>query len=530
MELIVVLIPTVLGGLVAGALLSYFVRVWLLDRRREAAKSEAEALLESAREERRGLLLEANESALQARSAAESEIKGWRAELRKMEQRLAGADTEIRERRSDLQKTEQRLVNREENSERRAANLDRREQALHDNEDALESVRAEVEQIKESQLAELESVSALSLNEARDLLMRRAEEEVQHELALRYRDAEERAREEAEGKARRILSQSIHRLASDVVSEVTVTTVPLPSDDMKGRLIGREGRNIKAISGATGVDLIIDDMPEAVTLSSFDPIRREVARVAVTKLMADGRIHPARIEDMVAKAEKEVNGSIWKSGEEAVFDTGVRGLHPEIVKLLGRLRYRYSYGENVLQHCLEVSHLAGMIAAEVGADVNIAKSGGLLHDVGKALTHEVEGPHADIGGEIAAKYEVSGPVCACIREHHDDDMSSVESFIVAASDAISAARPGARRDSVEAYMKRLDALEDVGRAFDGVEKCFAIQAGREIRIMVQPESIDDVAASKMARDIVKKIEDTLVYPGQIKVTVIRESRSVEFAR
>ena len=507
MELITIL--AVLGGLVAGASLGYFGRSWILSRRREAARSEAEALLDAAREERRDLLLEAKEEALQTRSAAEAEI---------------------RERRSELGRTETRLANREENSERRTANLDRRERTLQANEDALEESKAELAELKNKELATLEAVGGLSMSEAKDLLIQRADGEIQHELAIRYRDAEERAREEAEDKARRVVSQSIHRLASDVVSEVTVTTVPLPSDDMKGRLIGREGRNIKAISKATGVDLIIDDTPEAVTLSCFDPIRREVARVAVTKLMADGRIHPARIEDMVAKAEKEVADDIWKSGEQAVFDSGVRGLHPEIVRLLGRLKYRYSYGENVLQHCLEVGHIAGMIASEVGANVNIAKTGGLLHDIGKALTHEVEGPHAEIGADVSVKYDVAGDICACIREHHDDDMSSAESFIVAAADAISAARPGARRDSVEAYMQRLEALEDVGRAFDGVERCFAIQAGREVRIMVQPESVDDVAASKMARDIVKKIEDTLVYPGQIKVTVIRESRSVEFAR
>ena len=507
MELVAIL--AVLGGLVAGASLGYFGRSWILGRRREAARSEAEGLLDAAREEKRDLLLEAKEEALQTRSAAEAEI---------------------RERRSELGSIERRLANREENSERRVANLDRRERTLQANEETLEKTRAELAEFKAKELAALEAISALSLSEAKDLLIQRADGEIQHELAKRYRDAEERAREEAEGKARRVVSQSIHRLASDVVSEVTVTTVPLPSDDMKGRLIGREGRNIKAISQATGVDLIIDDTPEAVTLSCFDPIRREVARVAVTKLMADGRIHPARIEDMVAKAEKEVADDVWKSGEQAVFDAGVRGLHPEMVRLLGRLKYRYSYGENVLQHCLEVGHIAGMIAAEVGANVSIAKTGGLLHDIGKALTHEVEGPHAEIGADVSVKYDVANDVCACIREHHDDEMSSPESFIVAAADAISAARPGARRDSVEAYMKRLEALEDVGRAFDGVERCFAIQAGREVRIMVQPESVDDVAASKMARDIVKKIEDTLAYPGQIKVTVIRESRSVEFAR
>ena len=278
------------------------------------------------------------------------------------------------------------------------------------------------------------------------------------------------------------------------------------------------------------MDLIIDDTPEAVTLSCFDPIRREVARSAITKLIADGRIHPARIEEMVAKAEKEVADTIWKSGEEAVLDANVRGLNPELIKLMGRLKYRYSYGENVLQHCQEVSHLAGMIAAEAGADVKVAKAGGLLHDIGKALTHEVEGPHADIGAEVAAKHNVSSAVRTCIAEHHNDEPSTAESFIVAAADAISAARPGARRDTVENYVKRLEALEEVGRTFDGVEKCFAIQAGREVRIMVKPQTIDDVAASKMARDIVKKIEETLVYPGQIKVTVIRESRTVEYAR
>jgi ribonuclease Y len=299
---------------------------------------------------------------------------------------------------------------------------------------------------------------------------------------------------------------------------------------MKGRLIGREGRNIRAIEKHTGVDLIIDDTPEAVTISCFDPIRREVARLALSKLIADGRIHPARIEEMVNRSEKEVADAIWKSGEEAVFDVGVRGLNPEVIKLLGRLRYRYSYGENVLQHSIEVAHVAGMLASEIGANVKVAKTGGLLHDIGKALTHEVEGPHAEIGAEVGKKYSVPANICACIAEHHDDVMSSPEAFLVSAADAISAARPGARKDTVENYIKRLQALEEVGMGFEGVDKCFAIQAGREIRVMVKPQDVDDVAASKMARDIVKKIEDTLVYPGQIKVTVIRESRNIEYAR
>ena len=299
---------------------------------------------------------------------------------------------------------------------------------------------------------------------------------------------------------------------------------------MKGRLIGREGRNIRAIEKSTGVDLIIDDTPESVTLSCFDPVRREVARIAVSKLIADGRIHPARIEDMVKRAEKEVQTTIWKAGEEAVFDAGVRGMNPEIIRLLGQLKFRYSYGENVLQHSLEVAHIAAMIASEVGANVKVAKIGGLLHDIGKALSHEVEGPHAEIGAEIANKHNVSRRICACIAEHHDDVMSSPEAFIVAAADAISAARPGARRDTVENYMKRLRELEEVAGNYDGVERCFAIQAGREVRVMVKPDSIDDVMAANMARDIVKNIEKNLAYPGQIKVMVIRESRKVEYAR
>jgi ribonuclease Y len=360
--------------------------------------------------------------------------------------------------------------------------------------------------------------------------MRRAEQEIEHELAVRYRDMEEQARQEADDKARDVLGLAVQRLASEVVSEVTLTTVPLPTDDMKGRLIGREGRNIRAIEKATGVDLIIDDTPEAVTLSCFDPIRREVARLSISRLMADGRIHPARVEETVARTEKELDDTIRKTGERAVLDVGVRGINAELTRLLGRLKYRFSYGENVLQHCIEVAHLAAMMAGEIGANVKVAKAGGLLHDIGKALTHEVEGPHAEIGADVASKNSTSRAITATIREHHDDVHSSVESFLVAAADAISAARPGARKDTVEHYVKRLEALEEVGRGFDGVEKCYAIQAGREIRILVKPQTVDDVAANTMARDVVKKIEETLVYPGQIKVTVIRESRSVEYAR
>ena len=509
MDTAIVAILAVLGGLIVGVIVGYFGRRVLYGRRYETARSQASAVLEEAEEQKRTILIEAKKQALAARSAGEAEF---------------------RERRSELQRMEQRLSNREENLERRINNLERREKNLSEGEKEVERQRSELEGLERKELEQLEAIASLSVNDAKDLLMRRAEEEIQHELARSYRDMEQRASEEANEMARNIVAQAIHRYAAEVVSEVTVTTVPLPSDDMKGRIIGREGRNIRAIEKATGVDLIIDDTPEAVTLSCFDPIRREVARVTITKLIADGRIHPARIEEMAARADKEVTDNLWKAGEGAVFDAGIRGLHPELVKLLGRLKHRYSYGENVLQHSIEVCHLAGMMASEVGANVKMAKTGGLLHDIGKALTHELEGPHAEIGAEIASKYGVSAAVRTCIEEHHNDVMSSVESFIVSAADAVSAARPGSRRDTVENYIKRLEALEEVGRAFDGVEKCFAIQAGREVRIMVEPQTIDDVAASKMARDIVKKIEETLVYPGQIKVTVIRENRAVEYAR
>ena len=506
---IAITILAVLIGLATGALIGYVVRRLVTGRRYEAAKQEASGVLNEAREERRALLLEAKEEGLRIRS---------------------GAENELRERRAELQNYERRLANREENADRRAANLERRENELNKKNQKSESLRTELEELKEQEVTRLEEIANLSAADAKDELMRRAEEEIEHEVAVRYRDVEQRAREEANDKARNVLGEAIQRLASDVVSDITLTTVPLPSDDMKGRLIGREGRNIRAIEKATGVDLIIDETPEAVTLSCFDPLRREVARLAVAKLVADGRIHPARIEETVARTEKELKETVRKTGERTLMDVDVRGMNSELVFLLGRLRYRYSYGENVLQHSVEVAYLAALMAAEIGANVRVAKEGGLLHDIGKALTHEVEGPHAEIGADVAAKNKVRRHVCDTIREHHDDVHSSAESFIVAAADAISAARPGARRDTVEHYVKRLEALEEVARSFDGVEKCYAIQAGREVRILVEPESIDDLAANNMAREIVKKIEANLAYPGQIKVTVIRESRAVEFAR
>ena len=509
MESIIALLLAVLIGLSVGAGAGFYGRRLVSAKRIDSSQIEADHIVELARSEAQAIVVSAKEEALRYRADSESEL---------------------RDQRSELKRSERRLRKRDDSLDKRANNLERREQKTAQQESRAQALYDEIEERRQQALAKLEEISELSLTQAKDLLMREAEEEIQHEIARRYRDIEEQAQEDAREVSSRILATSIQRMAADVVSEMTVTTVPLPSDDMKGRLIGREGRNIRAIEKTTGVDLIIDDTPEAVTLSCFDPVRREVARLAVTKLIADGRIHPARIEDMVVRSEKEVESSIWSAGEEAIFDTGVRGINPEIIRLLGRLKFRYSYGENVLQHSLEVAHIAGMIASEIGANVKIAKAGGLLHDIGKALTHEVEGPHAEIGAEIANKYNVAKRVCACIAEHHDDVMSSPEAFIVAAADAISAARPGARKDTVENYVKRLQALEEVAGGFDGVERCFAIQAGREVRVMVRPDSVDDIRAAKLARDIVKRVEDNLVYPGQIKVTVIRESRTVEYAR
>ncbi len=509
MESAIIAIFAVLVGLLVGVVGGFFGRMLISRRQVGAANSEAERILEKARETSRESLVEAKEEALSI---------------------LSSSEKEIRERRSELQRTERRVANLEENCNRRASNLDKRERRVARKENEAAEIQADLESIRQKEIEKLESVASLSTDEAKAMLMARAEEEIQYEVARRYRDVEQQAGMEVDGRARMVLSQAIHRLASDVVSEATVTSVPLPNDDMKGRLIGREGRNIRAIEKAMGVDLIIDETPEAVMVSCFDPVRREIARVALSKLIADGRIHPARIEEMVGRAEKEVGEDVWKRGQDAIFETGVQGLHPEVVRLLGRLKYRYSYGENVLQHSIEVSHLAAMMAGEIGANVKVARTGGLLHDIGKALTHEVEGPHAEIGADIARKYNVAKHVCSAIGEHHDDVMSSAECFIVSAADAISAARPGARRDTVEQYTKRLKAIEDVCRGFDGVEKSYAIQAGREVRVLVNPSNVDDVTAASLARDIAKKIEDNLAYPGQIKITVIRESRAVQYAR
>ncbi|MBI4336282.1 MAG: ribonuclease Y [Chloroflexi bacterium] len=506
---LVIGVLAVLVALGVGVVTGYVWRLSLLGKKLAEAEAKASQLLQKAEEQKKLLMLEAKEEALKTKAAA---------------------DAELRERRSELQRQERRLGQRDENLERRAEALERRERGLVTKEREVEALRTEVEELKLKQVTQLETLAGLSVAEAKQELLRRAEADMQHELARRYWEMEQGFQEEGEQKARRILAMAVNRLAVDVVSESTVTVLPLPNDEMKGRLIGREGRNIRAIEQATGVDLIIDDTPEAVTISCFDPVRREIARLALQRLIQDGRIHPARVEETVERATAEVDKSIWEAGEQAIFDASVQGLHPELIKLVGRLKYRSSYGQNVWKHSLEVALLAGMMAAEVGCDIKITKTGGLLHDIGKALTHEVEGLHAQIGAEVAAKHGMPDTVCRCIAEHHDNEKSSIESFIVSAADAISAARPGARKDTLEHYVKRLEALETVAKSFSGVEKTFAIQAGREVRIMVKPDVIDDVAAANLARDVVKKIQEDLVYPGQIKVVVIRETRNVEYAR
>lgn len=485
----------------------------------------AEAKIASAEEEARRILEEARKDAEAKKREALLEAKEEVHRLRSEQER------ENRERRAELQRLERRLVQREESLDRKLESLEKKEELLEKREKAIQATQEKLEETYQAQLRELERISGLTCEEARALLLSNVEKEIRYETAQMIKNIEAEAKEEAEKRARDIIAQAIQRCAADHVAETTVSVVALPNDEMKGRIIGREGRNIRALETMTGIDLIIDDTPEAVIISGFDPVRREVARVALEKLIADGRIHPARIEEMVEKAKKEVETRIREEGEQATFETGVNGLNPELVKLLGRLRFRTSYGQNVLKHSIEVSHLAGLMAAELGADVALCKRAGLLHDIGKAVDHQVEGPHVAIGAELAKKYGESPEVIHAIAAHHNDiEPKTVEAILVQAADALSAARPGARRETLEAYIKRLEKLEEIADSFDGVEKAYAIQAGREVRIMVKPEKIDDLAAVRLARDIARRIENELEYPGQIKVNVIRETRAVEYAK
>jgi ribonuclease Y len=496
-------------GIVLGAFLLYILFRKPYNRQYRVNERKAAKMVADARNEAKDILQKAQEES--------NRLK-------------ASTDNEYRERRAEVQKAENRVNQKSETLDRKLEGIEQRERSMNNKEKEIEASRNQIVELKDKQIKQLELISGMSSNEAKQSLLDAVEVEMQHEASRRLRQWETKLKDDADLKAQEILSLAIQRSASEIVAETTVSVVPLPNDEMKGRLIGREGRNIRALEQATGVDLIIDDTPEAVTISSFDPVRREIARVALNRLILDGRIHPARIEEIAVKAKQEVEADIQKAGEQAAMQLGVQ-LHPELIKLLGRLKYRTSYGQNALEHSTEVAYMAGIIASEIGANVNIAKKVGLLHDIGKSVDREVEGTHAAIGADLVKQWEKSPEVLKGVAEHHLETSDvSIWGYIASAADAISSARPGARRESLENYLKRLKSLEDIANSFKGVEKSYAIQAGREIRILVKPESIDDLGAMRLARDIVKKVEETLEYPGQIKVTVIRETRAVDYAK
>ncbi|MDQ0175727.1 ribonuclease Y [Bacillus chungangensis] len=521
MENLLVIISILLITLIVGVVVGYFIHRKITQTRITGATSTAEAILENANRDAEALKKE-------ALLEAKDENHRLRTEM----------ENDLRERRNELQTLEKRLLQKEENLDRKDESLEKRENILEKKEDSLiqrqqhiEEMESKVDEMRRKQQTELERISSLTREEARAIILERVENDLSHEIALIVKESENRAKEEADKKAKNILSLAIQRCAADHVAETTVSVVNLPNDEMKGRIIGREGRNIRTLETLTGIDLIIDDTPEAVILSGFDPIRRETARLALEKLVQDGRIHPARIEEMVDKSRREVDEHIREIGEQTTFEVGVHGLHPDLIKILGRLKYRTSYGQNVLKHSMEVAFLTGMLAAELGEDEKLARRSGLLHDIGKAIDHEVEGSHVEIGVELATKYHEHPVVINSIASHHGDtEPTSVIAVLVAAADALSAARPGARSETLENYTRRLEKLEDISESYEGVEKSFAIQAGREVRIMVKPEQIDDLQSHRLARDIRKRIEEELNYPGHIKVTVIRETRAVEYAK
>ncbi len=499
---------------VAGCLVGYLIRKNIAEGKLNAAEELAKKIVEEAEKDvettKKELLIEAKEEVHKLRSEFERES---------------------RERRNELQKIEKRLMQKEETLDKKSDNLEKKEEKLSKKLLDLEEKEIEIEKLRDQEKEKLEELSGLTGEEAKTLLLRDVEKEIRVETAMMIKEMESKAKEEAEKRAKEIVSYTIQKCAADHVAETTVSVVQLPNDEMKGRIIGREGRNIRALETLTGIDLIIDDTPEAVILSGFDPIRRETARIALEKLIVDGRIHPARIEEMVDKAKREIETMIKDEGEQATFDAGVHNVHPELIKLLGRLKYRTSYGQSVLKHALEVSHLSGIMAEELGADFKVARRAGLFHDIGKAVDHEIEGTHIEIGMELLRKYKESKDVIHAMSTHHGDyEPQSIEAVLVTAADAISAARPGARRETLESYIKRLEKLEQIANDYDGVEKSFAIQAGREIRILVKPESYSDTEIVMLARDLTKKIESELEYPGQIKINVIRETRAVEYAK
>ncbi|MEG0256914.1 MAG: ribonuclease Y [Christensenella sp.] len=511
-----ILIPILIGvvALVIGVAVGYTYRRNIAESKIGRAEDSVKKLIDEA--QKRAEVIK-KETVL----GAQEEVHRLRSEF----------DKESRERRNEIAKIEKRLAQREEMLDKKFDSIEQKEEQINVSTKEIAKVKEDLAEAYAKQLEQLEHISGMTTEEAKGLLLEKVEHEARHDMAIMLRDIEQKSKDEADKKARNILSLAIQKCAADHVAECTVSVVNLPNDEMKGRIIGREGRNIRTLETATGIDLIIDDTPEAVILSGFDPVRREVARIALEKLIVDGRIHPARIEEMVHKAQKEVETQIKEAGEQAVFDVGIHSLHPELVRLLGRLKYRTSYGQNVLKHSLEVAHLASLMAAEIGANAQFAKRAGLLHDIGKAVDHEVEGPHIQIGADLAKKYKENADIINAIAAHHGDvEPQTVEAVLVQAADAISAARPGARRESLENYIKRLENLEGIANSFAGVEKSFAIQAGREVRIIVKPDEIDDAGTTLLARDIVKKIEAELDYPGQIKVNVIRETRTTDFAK
>jgi ribonuclease Y len=511
---VVILVIVAVVAAALGAAIGARVAFTRLQAKRqdEAAEARAQAarILAEAETKQKEILLQGKEEAIQLKSQAEEELK---------------------DRRNEVQRQERRLLQKEENLDRKAESFERRDRSLSERERELERTRAQIDDLRRERTAEIERVAQMTADEAKTQLLSEIETEVREDAGRRMRQVEQEVKETADERARKIVATAIQRVTSEVTAETTVSVVPIPSDDVKGRIIGREGRNIRALESATGCDLIIDDTPDAVTLSGFDPVRREVARLALSRLIQDGRIHPTRIEEVVEKARAELDGIIRQAGEAASIEAGSPGLHPEVLRTLGRLKYRTSYGQNQLKHAVETAALGTIIATEIGADISIVRRGCLLHDIGKAIDHDVEGTHAIIGAELARRYGVNPAVVHCIEAHHEEvEPRTVEALVVMMADAISGGRPGARRESLEHYIKRLEALEMVANAFAGVEKSFAIQAGREIRIIVKPEDIDDLGAMRLARDVSKKIEECLEYPGQIKVTVVRETRAVDYAK